>query len=313
MKTFALILIIIGIICVIAFSIAFFVELYRVEKPAEENKDEAEEKPEEAQSEAETQEEFDLDAMLARLEANAILNSAETEEAEQPKEVVEEQPEEVKAEEPEVKEEVVEEQPVEEQPAEASVANENIEEVVEADNVEVKDAEEKKSQDAKVVVIKETKETRIIENINQEDAQKEDVSTQLDKVKEAQTRVNTDLAKVTREINKYERTERRMARNQKLLDKKAEDLTKLNLVLYSVTDIKNIDADKKQKQEELTEHINELKASIKDAQDYLNANKEKYENNKTMKAFFEGEEVRLANNESELLKLSDQKKTDKKD
>ena len=94
-----------------------------------------------------------------------------------------------------------------------------------------------------------------------------------------------------------------MARNQKLLDKKAEDLTKLNLVLYSVTDIKNIDADKNQKQEELVVHINELKSSIKDAQDYLDTNREKNDNAMRMKTFFEGEKARLEADEKEILAL----------
>ena len=287
MKTFALVLIIIGIICVVAFSIAFFVELLsakeneNVENAQKEEGAEDQPTEEVANEPAQTQEEFDLDTMLAKLEANAIA-SAEAEE--------------------ETESQEAEEAKVEE--AEEAKAEEKKEAKVE----ETKEVEAPEEADPKVVVIKET---RIIENIDQ-DALNEnpDLSARLASVQESQAKVEADLVKATRDVNKYERTERRMVRNKKLLDKKAEDLTKLNLVLYSVTDIKNIDADKKQKQEELTEHINELKASIKDAQDYLEVNKEKYENSKTMQIFFEGEKARLDADEVEILSIIGKKNAD---
>ena len=301
MKTFALILIIIGIVAVIGFSIAFFIELVRSnenEEAEEEVKAEEEEvKEPEEEAANQTQEEFDLDAMLARLEASAIAASEEEQPAEEVKEEAQEEAHEEPAQE-EVQEEVQEVQEAqEEQPAE-----------------EVK--EEAENEGAKLIVIKEE---TVIDNSKEEkkeepqEAEVVDLSTRLASVKEAQEKVDNDLTKATRDINKYERTQRRMARNQKLLDKKAEDLTKLNLVLYSVTDIKNIDADKKQKQEELTEHINELKSSIKDAQDYLDANKEKYENSKRMQAFFEGESARLKADEAEILSLMGKPSTDETD
>ena len=300
MKTFALILIIIGIVAVVGFSIAFFIELVRSndneneEVKEEENAAEEEVKEPEEEAANQTQEEFDLDAMLARLEASAIAANEEEQPAEEVKEEAQEEAHEEPAQE-EVQEEVQEAQ--EEQPAE-----------------EVK--EEAENEGAKLIVIKEE---TVIDNSKEEkkeepqEAEVVDLSTRLASVKEAQEKVDNDLTKATRDINKYERTQRRMARNQKLLDKKAEDLTKLNLVLYSVTDIKNIDADKKQKQEELTEHINELKSSIKDAQDYLDANKEKYENSKRMQAFFEGESVRLKADEDEILALMGKPSTDETD
>ena len=300
MKTFALILIIIGIVAVVGFSIAFFIELVRSndneneEVKEEENAAEEEVKEPEEEAANQTQEEFDLDAMLARLEASAIAASEEEQPAEEVKEEAQEEAHEEPAQE-EVQEEVQEAQ--EEQPAE-----------------EVK--EEAENEGAKLIVIKEE---TVIDNSKEEkkeepqEAEVVDLSTRLASVKEAQEKVDNDLTKATRDINKYERTQRRMARNQKLLDKKAEDLTKLNLVLYSVTDIKNIDADKKQKQEELTEHINELKSSIKDAQDYLDANKEKYENSKRMQAFFEGESARLKADEAEILSLMGKPSTDETD
>lgn len=177
--------------------------------------------------------------------------------------------------------------------------------------VEVSDAEDKNS--GKIIVVKEhTVETinhhAPQENVEENEKEQEvvDLSTRLASVRESKEKVENDLVKANRDINKYERTKRRMARNQKLLDKKAEDLTKLNLVLYSVTDIKNIDADKKQKQEELVTHINELKTSIKDAEAYLEANREKNENAVKMKEFFEGELARLEADEKEILTLMGQ-------
>ncbi|MBO4569891.1 MAG: hypothetical protein J5689_01580 [Clostridia bacterium] len=297
MKIFAIVLIILGIIAVVGFSIAFFAEIFKT------NKEEKEEQPENVSNEEvkeeqqednnAVQDEFDLDSMLARLEANAIANNQEAAEEEAKEEVVEEQPKEVE----EVKEEVVEETPAEEVKEEA----------------EVTDAKEEKAGSTKVIVVTEKTEEVINNNVQPEEVKEQevvDLSTRLASVKEAQEKVDADLTKASRDVNRYERTERRMARNQKLLDKKADDLTKLNLVLYSVTDIKNIDQEKKQKQEELTVHINDLKSSIRDAENYLETNKEKYENSKKMQAFFEGEKARLDADEQEILTLMGKNKKD---
>ena len=306
MKIFAIVLIILGIIAVVGFSIAFFAEIFKTNKEEKEEQPENvsnEEVKEEQQEENNAvQDEFDLDSMLARLEANAIANNQEAAEEEAKEEVVEEQPkEEVVEEQPkeveEVKEEVVEETPVEEVKEEA----------------EVTDAKEEKAGSTKVIVVTEKTEEVINNNVQPEEVKEQevvDLSTRLASVKEAQEKVDADLTKASRDVNRYERTERRMARNQKLLDKKADDLTKLNLVLYSVTDIKNIDQEKKQKQEELTVHINELKSSIRDAENYLETNKEKYENSKKMQAFFEGEKARLDADEQEILTLMGKNKKD---
>ena len=297
MKIFAIVLIILGIIAVVGFSIAFFAEIFKTNKEEKEEQPENvsnEEVKEEQQEENNAvQDEFDLDSMLARLEANAIANNQEAAEEEAKEEVVEEQPKEVE----EVKEEVVEETPVEEVKEEA----------------EVTDAKEEKAGSTKVIVVTEKTEEVINNNVQPEEVKEQevvDLSTRLASVKEAQEKVDADLTKASRDVNRYERTERRMARNQKLLDKKADDLTKLNLVLYSVTDIKNIDQEKKQKQEELTVHINELKSSIRDAENYLETNKEKYENSKKMQAFFEGEKARLDADEQEILTLMGKNKKD---
>ena len=78
-----------------------------------------------------------------------------------------------------------------------------------------------------------------------------------------------------------------------MLDRRAGELTNLNLVMYSVTDIKNVDEDKKVKQEELTSHIAELTASIQDAEEYLESNREKYNHNVKMAKFLNQENLRL--------------------
>lgn len=372
MKTFALVLIILGIVAVICFAVAFFLELAKtnekensdVETKNEDNT--TNEQVAETTTEPEKEEDFDLDAMLAKLEASAATNAneenAETEQEEQSvKTEQEETNEEVSANGEEETNEVVEEAKAEEinenqeengdevndvveennevveaeenreentessseetteqeieQPQEENTEteNENSQVIVDSEPVEtdmeVSDADDNTK--GKVIVVREHTHEVInngnsVEEVAQPTQEVVDLSTRLASVREAQDKVDADLVKVNRDINKYERTERRMARNQKLLDKKAEDLTKLNLVLYSVTDIKNIDADKKQKQEELVTHINELKSSIKDAESYLDTNKEKYENAQKMKAFFEGEKARLNDDEKEILTLMGQ-------
>ena len=65
-----------------------------------------------------------------------------------------------------------------------------------------------------------------------------------------------------------------------MLDRRAGELANLNLVMYSVTDIKNVSEDKKKKQAELTAHIAELKAGIHDADEYLDNNRDRNEHNK---------------------------------
>ena len=85
-----------------------------------------------------------------------------------------------------------------------------------------------------------------------------------------------------------------------MLDRRASELTNLNLVMYSVTDIKNVDEDKKVKQEELTTHIAELKASIQDADEFLDSNKEKNEHDIKMAKFLIQEKARFKEEIAEL-------------
>ncbi len=138
-----------------------------------------------------------------------------------------------------------------------------------------------------------------------------DYKARLEKVIAGKAKLERDLAKVEKFILKYERTDRRKARNEKMLDRRAGELTNLNLVMYSVTDIKNVDEDKKVKQEELTAHIAELKASIQDAEEYLESNREKYNHNVKMAKFLSQENVRYAEEIVELealIKAADENK-----
>ena len=88
-----------------------------------------------------------------------------------------------------------------------------------------------------------------------------------------------------------------------MLDRRAGELTNLSLVMYSVTDIKNVDEDKKIKQEELTAHIAELKASIQDAEEYIESNKEKNDHNVKMAKFLTQEKLRYNEEIAELQAL----------
>lgn len=128
-----------------------------------------------------------------------------------------------------------------------------------------------------------------------------DYYQRLETINASLVKLEKDLTKSSREVRKYEKTEKRKARNEKLLDRKAAELTNLNLVLYNVNDIKDIDPEKKERQESLVEHIAELKNSISEADEYLIKNKEKYENAKKIKTFLEGEKERY---EAEITELN---------
>ena len=173
-----------------------------------------------------------------------------------------------------------------------------------------KEPEEKKEPDPEPAPKKEVKEekeekkegntTIIINNITEDKGPEFDYRVRLAKIKESQAKIDRDLEKTTRAITKYERTIRRKERNQKMLDRRALELTNLNLLMYSVTDIKNVDAEKKARQEELTAHISELKASIQDADNYIDTNKEKHENNLKLREYLTREKKRYADEVKEL-------------
>ena len=232
------------------------------------------------------QEEASVEDMLASLEEQTKEEVAE-EVAEEPVEEVVENEEIIEEAAEEVVEEVVEE-PVEETAEE--VVEEATEEVVEEAAEEI--VEE---------VVEEVAEEEKVEEIVEETAENKepiiassvlDYKARLEKMIENRDKIDRDLAKIQKAILKYERTKRRKNRNQKMLDRRASELTNLNLVMYSVTDIKNVDEDKKVKQEELTAHIAELKASIQDAEEFIDSNKEKNDHNVKMAKFLSGEMAR---------------------
>lgn len=257
--------------------------------------------------------EIDLDAMLAQLEEASKKSSEEP--VKEPKEekapvVQEELVQEVKVEPAQevVMEEVVAEEVVEPVKEETLVVEET---AVEPEPIveEVIEEEPAKEPVKEVVFVKEE-----VEPVKAETAKAEpevivitekvgpefDYRIRLEKIKESQVRIDRDLEKTTRAIMKYERTIRRKERNQKMLDRRALELTNLNLLMYSVTDIKNVDAEKKARQEELTAHIAELKASIQDAENYLETNKEKHENNLKLRDYLSHEKTRYADEVKEL-------------
>ena len=182
-------------------------------------------------------------------------------------------------------EEIVEEQPVEEVVEEENVEEQPVEEVVEEEIIEEEPIEEVVEEKTEEVVEESAKEPVIASSVL-------DYKARLEKMIENRDKIDRDLAKIQKAILKYERTKRRKNRNQKMLDRRASELTNLNLVMYSVTDIKNVDEDKKIKQEELTAHIAELKASIQDAEEFIDSNKEKNDHNVKMAKFLSGEMAR---------------------
>ena len=298
-----------GFATVLGFTFAFIVEAKRgtqTIKPSRKRVSAAKEEP---------QEDYNIRQMLAQLD----------EEVEENVEVIEEQPEiesaedttivntveEIVMQEEPVLVEVIKEEPVQEEAVEEQIQQESVkpvqevvevvEEIVEEaaeqeepaeEEVEV-EIDEDDEEEEEVEIVTETPKTIIIEKVTTETVGTDfDYNVRLAKIVESKNKMERDLQKTKRAITKYERTQRRRARNQKMLDRRAVELTNLNLMMYSVTDIKNVDADKKAKQEELTTHIAELKASIQDADLFLAKNKERYEHDKKMFAFYTKEEAR---------------------
>lgn len=236
-----------------------------------------------------------VDSMLAKLDEQAQEETEKPVEVEEPKE--EEKVEEAPIE--EVKEEVVENEAETEEVKEESIEEETkeepVEETVEEKTEETVETVEEPAEEA--VVVNETEGEQISA------ANLLDYKARLEKVIQNRDKINKDLIKVEKSILNYERTKRRKIRNQKMLDRRASELTNLNLIMYSVTDIKNVDEDKKVKQEELTSHIAELKASIQDAEEFLDSNKEKNDHDVKMAKFLIQEKTRYNEEIAELEKL----------
>ncbi len=224
----------------------------------------------------------------------------------------------------EVVEEVVEEPEVEEVVVEEVVeepVTEEVEEVVEVEETEEPATEETVEVEAQDTaaeveevseVAEEAKDDELISDIKEIESVGHgivysgniiDYKNRLEKVIETRDNIERDLTKRQKAILKYERTKRRMNRNQKMLDRRAGELTNLNLLMYSVTDIKNVDEEKKAKQEDLTAHIAELKASIQDAEEYIESNKDKNENNIKMAKYLLNEKNRYNEEIAELENL----------
>lgn len=305
MTTFQIIAIVVlslGTLASLGFLTASVVKMFSEEKirlpKTEKVKAKVEPVVEESQAEpVEEDTEIDIDQMLARLEARKAENE-EQEQQEKP-EVEVAAPDVKPAEEAESTEEVVKE------PVEEVATEEVVEPVEETAKIEepAEESVEETEEDEENEVVEEVEEkpehtTIIINNIN--NGGDFDYKTRLEKIKESQDKIEKDLVKTKKAINKYERTQRRRVRNQKLLDRKAAELTNLNLVMYSVTDIKNIDVEKKAKQEELVAHIAELKASIQDAEEYLAKNESKYQNNVKLLSYLEKEKVRYEDEVKEI-------------
>ena len=230
------------------------------------------------------------------IEEEAVAEEIVEETVEEEKQEVEEEKQE------EVKEEVVEEvkpEPVETKKTVKEEAIENLAEIDESADDSEDDEDGELELLSNIAEIKnDTHETIKAGSII-------DYKARLEKIIETRNKIERDLTKIQKSILKYERTKRRKNRNQKMLDRRAGELTNLNLVMYSVTDIKNVDEDKKIKQEELTAHIAELKASIQDAEEFIESNKEKNDHNVKMAKFLLQEKSRYNEEINELQALID--------
>lgn len=282
-QTIMIVLMSVGLCVSVGFSVAFVIEAIRENQSKESKKVQ--------KLDADKQKDDEILKMLAQLELETQNVAEEKEE-----EVIDiEEPvlEEVQTQEKEA-EPVVEAQLADEAPAtieeKVVIAEEQPREEVVEESYEDDEAGEE-----------ETPKTVIIEKVTTETVGTDfDYNVRLAKIVESKNKMERDLQKTKRAITKYERTQRRRTRNQKMLDRRAVELTNLNLMMYSVTDIKNVDADKKEKQKELTTHIAELKAGIQDADIFLDKNKERYEHDKKMFAFYTKEEVRYNDEIKEL-------------
>lgn len=281
----AIVILGLGVLTALGFTIAFIVVSCAKEK-AQDEKDVS------IDSQKEEINEIDLDQMLAKLEEAS--KAKEEEKTEEPAQ-------EEKAEEPAQVEEAKEE--IKEEPKEPAQDNSKV--VINIFGADVQKEPEDEEAEVTPVIVEETKEEKEeqpaeIVTVVDHAGPEFDYRIRLEKIKESQAKIDRDLDKTSRAILKYERTIRRMERNQKMLDRRALELTNLNLLMYSVTDIKNVDAEKKARQEELTSHIAELKASIQDAQEYIETNREKYESNLKLKDYLTHEQTRYADEVKEL-------------
>lgn len=267
-----------GVVVVLIFCGAFFVELFFPKKN---------EKGIKAIKEVQEVNDFDIDAMLSKLEEKTA--------------------KEEKVEEAEVIQPVIAKSVRDEKVVEEEAKNDDIDFDALFKQLEEEAALIQKEEQETVVEEAKKEEIKVQENAVQPEEVKPivtgpnfDYNVRIQTIKDSLVRVEKDLAKATREVNKYEKTIARKERNEKLLDRKSAELTNLNLVLYSVNNIDDIDPEKKKKQEDLMEHITELKASISSADAFIAQNQEKYLNNKKIKDFLTGEKDRYIEEIAEL-------------
>lgn len=287
----------------VVFMIMFIVEVMKGQKTEEEETEQVVQSVftvnvNETNAVEEKKEENSVSEMLASLEEQTKDEQVEEVPAEEPANEVVEEPANETAEEP-VSE--PESEPVVEEVVEDEAANEA---ASETDEESEETADEKAEEPAEIQ--EETDTVSEIKNVGHGivySGNLNEYKARLESVINARNKIERDLTKRQKAILKYERTKRRMNRNQKMLDRRAGELTNLNLLMYSVTDIKNIDEDKKAKQEDLTAHIAELKASIQDADEYIESNKGKNENNIKMAKYLLNEKNRYNEEIAELEEL----------
>ena len=267
-----------GVVVVLIFCGAFFVELFFPKKDGQNA---------EVINEVKEVNDFDIDAMLSKLD----------EKAKREEKIVQEEPVAQPVVEPVVEKAVQEEKVVENEP-EDDIDFEALFKQLEEEAAQIRQEEQEsigvvpKEEIADAEVVKEAQPVVSGPNF--------DYNVRIQTIKDSMVRVEKDLAKATREVNKYEKTIARKERSEKLLDRKSAELTNLNLVLYSVNNIEDIDPDKKKKQEDLMEHITELKSTIEAADAFIAQNQEKYLNNKKIKDFLTGEKERYVEEIAEL-------------
>ena len=255
----------------------------------------------------EEKEENNVDLMLASIEEQTKGEVCEETKAEEVEETAQEAQEEVVESQEEIVEDSIEvdalvaevQEEIAEEPAKAEVKEEAIENLASLDE----SADDEVSEEDDNEILSNIEELKNADHEVVQTGNVLDYSARLEKIIETRNKIERDLAKIQKSILKYERTKRRKNRNQKMLDRRAGELTNLNLVMYSVTDIKNVDEEKKIKQEELTAHIAELKASIQDADEFIESNKEKNEHNVKMAKFLMQEKARYNEEIAELQTL----------
>ena len=255
----------------------------------------------------EEKEENNVDLMLASIEEQTKGEVCEEAKAEEVEETAQEAQEEVVESQEEIVEDSIEvdalvaevQEKIAEEPAKEEVQEEAIEKLASLDE----SAEDEVSEEDDNEILSNIEELKNADHEVVQTGNVLDYNARLEKIIETRNKIERDLAKIQKSILKYERTKRRKNRNQKMLDRRAGELTNLNLVMYSVTDIKNVDEEKKIKQEELTAHIAELKASIQDADEFIESNKEKNEHNVKMAKFLMQEKARYNEEIAELQTL----------